>query len=150
STQAEVSINQKLQNSTNDPLDVTYTITPSIGSCPGEDFDLVVTVHPTPSILFSQEDQTLCTGSDSKEVTFTSDVVGATFTWTADPLGVQGVKTSGNSAIIPIQNLVNPTRSPITIEYKVNVKTSSGGTCSGVPKTYRITVNPSIEVIEDI
>jgi gliding motility-associated-like protein len=150
STQAETSIEQQLQNGTNSPLDITYTVTPVIGSCQGQNFTLVVTVQPAPSITFSVGDQNLCTGSDSKEVKFTSDVSGATFTWTSDPNGVTGVTTSGTSATIPIQSLINPTSSPITVEYKVNVKTSSGGTCSGVPKTYRITVNPSIAVSEDI
>lgn len=150
SSQAEVSIKQQLKNDTNGSIDVTYTITPSIGSCVGEDFVLVVTVQPAPNITFSEADQTLCTGSDSKEVKFTSDVLGATFTWTADAKGLQGVITSGTSGTIPVQSLVNPTTLPITLEYKVNVKTSSGGTCSGVPKTYRITVNPSINVAEDV
>ncbi|WP_339700180.1 PKD domain-containing protein [Algoriphagus aquimarinus] len=150
STQEEGSVKQQLSNSTNGPLNVTYTVTPAIGNCKGDDFTLVVTVQPAPSITFSQTDQNLCTGSDSKEVKFTSDVLGATFTWTANPKGVQGVTTSGTNAVIPVQSLINPTSAPITIEYKVNVKTSSGGTCSGVPKTYRITVNPSIAVKEEV
>lgn len=150
STQQETSVKQQLSNTTNGPINVIYTVTPAIGTCTGNDFDLVVTVQPAPSITFSQADQNLCTGSESKEVIFSSDVPGATFTWTADPKGVLGVTTSGRSAIIPIQSLINPTSVPITVEYKVNVKTSSGGTCSGVPKTYRITVNPSIEVAGDI
>ncbi|REG90702.1 PKD domain-containing protein [Algoriphagus antarcticus] len=150
STLAETSIKQQLQNSTNTPLDVTYTVTPTIGTCTGQDFALLVTIQPAPSITFSEEDQNLCTGSESKEVKFTSDVSGATFTWTADPKGVQGVTTSGTSATIPVQSLINPTRLPITVEYKVSVKTSSGGICSGAPKTYRITVNPSITIAEDI
>ncbi|GAA0878519.1 hypothetical protein GCM10009119_14870 [Algoriphagus jejuensis] len=150
SSQAESSIKQQLQNNTNGPLTAIYSVAPSIGVCAGGDFTLEVTVQPSPSITFSEGDQNLCTGASSKEVRFTSDVPGATFTWTADPKGVQGVVTSGTNALIPAQSLINPTRAPITVEYKINVETTLGGSCAGVPKTYRITVNPSIAVAEEV
>jgi gliding motility-associated-like protein len=150
STLATTSVKQQLKNTTNAPLDVIYTITPFLGSCPGNPFELTVNVQPAPSINFSESDQILCTGAISKPVKFSSEVAGAIFLWTADKKGVMGVIESGTGNEIPAQTLINPTNQPITLEYKVSVSTNTGSTCSGVPKTYRITVNPSITLIEQI
>lgn len=150
STQPVTSIKQLLLNTTNNPVEVVYTITPFLGACPGDLFELKVKVQPAPSINFSESDQTLCTGATSKAVNFSSDVAGATFEWTANPNGVTGVIASGSGNEIPSQTLSNSSDKPITVEYKVNVSTSSGGTCSGVPKVYRITVNPSLLINDDV
>src|SRR5690606_16226698 len=72
------------------------------------------------------------------------------FSWTADSKGVQGVLTSGSGNELPAQVLVNSSSLPVTVEYKVTVSTSTGGTCSGIPKTYRINVNPSITLSDQI
>lgn len=150
SIQAANSIKQQLQNTTNAPLDIIYTITPFLGSCSGNSFELKVTVQPAPSIIFSESDQTLCTGGTSKMVVFTSDVAGASFSWAVNPKGVAGVLASGTGNQLPAQTLTNPTNQPITLEFQVSISTSSGGTCSGVPKTYRITVNPSITITDEV
>lgn len=150
STQPATSIKQQLVNTTNSPLSVIYTITPVLGSCLGNPFELTVAVQPAPSITFSEQDQILCTGADSKAVKFSSGVVGATFSWTANSNGVGGVIGSGSGNEIQAQTLTNTTSQPITIEYKVSVSTTSGGSCSGVPKTYRITVNPSVTLTDQV
>jgi gliding motility-associated-like protein len=148
SNKPESALIQKLVNDTNAPIDVVFTLTPSIGACTGDSFQLKVSVQPSPSMTFSENDQVLCTGSSSKAVTISSDVPSATFSWTADPKGVLGVVASGSTGVIPAQNLINPTSSPITIEYQVNVKTNAGDSCSGAPRSYKITVNPSITLAE--
>jgi len=150
STQATTSIKQQLQNTTNVPLEVKYLILPFLGPCQGKPFELLVSVQPAPSINFSELDQIICTGSSSKAVLFSSDVAGASFTWIADSKGANGVITSGSGNELPSQFLTNPTSQPITIEYKVSVSTNSGGSCSGAPKTYRITVNPIIVISDKI
>lgn len=150
SAQPATSIKQQLINTTNSPLSVIYTITPVLGSCLGNPFELTVAVQPAPSITFSEQDQILCTGANSKAVKFSSDVVGATFSWTANSNGVGGVIGSGSGNEIPAQTLTNTTSQPITIEYKVSVSTTSGGSCSGAPKTYKIKVNPSITLTDQV
>jgi gliding motility-associated-like protein len=150
STQATPSVIQQLTNNSNTPLTAIYTITPFLGACPGDTFELEVTVQPAPSIVFSEPDQTLCTGASSLPVSFTSDVAGASFSWTAESKGVRGVITSGSGNLLPAQELVNNSSLPIVVEYNVSVNTTSGGVCSGSPKTFRITVNPSITLSEDI
>ncbi len=150
STQESNSIAQQLTNTTNSPIEVTYLITPKLGDCIGSSFKLDVSVQPSPSILFSEPDQSLCTGGVSKPVILSSTVVGATFSWTADANGALGVTFSGSGNEIPAQTLSNPTNQPITVEYKISVNTSGGGNCAGVPKIYKITVNPSVSLSEEI
>jgi gliding motility-associated-like protein len=145
STQPAGTISQQLTNTTNAPIKVIYTVNPILNNCKGKLFTIEVLVQPAPSTTFSESEQNLCTGSDSKQVQLSSDVSGATFSWNVDPKGVSGVITSGTD-VIPVQSLTNTTNQPITLEYKVSVKTSAGGACAGVPKTYRITVNPSVKL----
>ncbi len=143
------SVNQQLKNSTNTPLEATYTITPILGSCPGNPFELKVNVQPAPSIIFSESDQAICAGNASKVVQLSSDVAGATFSWTVDPKGLN-IPSSGIGNQIPSQAFTNTTNQPITLEYRVSVSTSLGGNCAGVPKIYRITVNPTITLSDTI
>ena len=150
STSPQISIQQNLLNELTVPLDIIYTISPSLGPCPGQPFELKVTVQPSPSINFSIQDQEICTGSQSQAINLTSEVAGAEFSWTVDSKGVEGTTPSGTGNQIPVQNLINSTTSPITVEYKVSVATNSGESCSGVPKIYKITVNPSISLTQDI
>lgn len=138
-------INQQLTNSSNELLEVVYTITPKLGDCLGEPFELKVKVSPSPSINFSISDQELCTGSSSNAVTLISDVAGATFSWTASPQ-IEGLISSGTESEIPSMNLVNTTNSPIEVRFEVLVNTTSGGTCAGTPRIYTITVNPEVQV----
>jgi|GEM_PF-914747 len=143
-TVAQSSISQTLQNTSDTPLEVIYTISPALGLCLGKPFELKVTVQPSQSILFSESDQSLCTGGTSKAVNFISPVSGAIFSWTAIYNGVTGGTPSGSGNQIPAQTLINPTNKPILVEYQVAVSISSGGSCAGIPKTYRITVNPTL------
>lgn len=150
SSQPSPSIKNTLINTLNEPRILIYQITPFIGTCPGKPFSLVVTVLPSANISFSIPDQVLCTGTSSEAISISSDVASATFSWTAVANGVAGVSLSGNGNTIPIQNLTNPTSNPITVEYKVTAFTGSQNSCSGIPQIYRITVNPSISLIEDV
>ena len=150
STVPSPSIENLLLNSTNGPINLLYQITPFLGTCPGRPFSLIVTVQPSPGISFSVPDQNLCTGTSSEEVLISSAVPGATFSWTASANGVEGVSLSGEGNTIPVQNLINPTVNPITVEYQVTAFTGSQESCSGIPQIYTITVNPSISLIEEV
>ncbi|WP_113922726.1 PKD domain-containing protein [Cognataquiflexum aquatile] len=150
SSQPSPSILNTLTNTTNGPLDLVYQITPFLGECPGDPFSLKVTVLPSAGISFSIPDQVLCTGTSSEEILISSDVAAATFSWTAIANGVQGVTLSGSGNKIPVQNLTNPTANPITVEYRVTAFTGSQNSCSGIPQIYKITVNPSISLIEEV
>ena len=49
-------INESLTNTTTEPVDVDYNITPSINGCPGTPFPLTVTVNPTPVVTSAIQD----------------------------------------------------------------------------------------------
>jgi gliding motility-associated-like protein len=138
-------ISQQLINTSNQLQEVRYLITPKLGDCPGDPFELLVKVAPSPSINFSVPDQILCTGSTSQEVSLSSDVTGATFSWTASPQ-ITGLISSGTGPEIPAMTLENPTNSPIEIRFEVLVNTNTAGSCSGTPRIYTITVNPDIAI----
>jgi large repetitive protein len=143
-------IQNTLTNNSNTIQTLTYQINPFLGTCPGSPFTLTVTVQPSPAVSFSIEDQVLCTGTSSEEVLLSSDVANATFSWTAVANGVQGVALTGTGNVIPVQALVNPTPNPITVIYQVRAATNSQPACPGVPEVYRITVNPSITLLNDV
>jgi large repetitive protein len=150
SVEKQSSITQTLSNETNIPLSVTYTVIPYLGNCVGSPFELEVTVQPSPSINFSLPAQTLCTGDSSEEIIISSDVIDAQFSWTANPNGAEGVTLSGTGNSIPVQTITNPTNSPILVEYFVIASTSTANSCSGNPKVYTITVNPTITLNSSI
>ncbi|MGM0947017.1 MAG: PKD domain-containing protein [Bacteroidota bacterium] len=139
-------ISQQLVNTSNQLQEVRYLITPKLGDCTGDPFELLVKVAPSPSINFSVPDQILCTGSTSQAVTLSSDVTGATFSWTASPQVTGLSSTSGTGPEIPAMTLENPTNAPIEIRFEVLVNTNTAGSCSGTPRVYTITVNPDITI----
>lgn len=139
-------IQQTLTNDTNEVLTILYTVTPVQGGCVGDPFELVISVQPAPSLEFSIPEQEICTGSTTDEVVLSSDVSGASFSWKVDPKGLQGVIESGTNNLIPAQSIVNPFSESITLDYQVLVSSSEGSNCSGIPRTYRITVFPEINI----
>lgn len=150
STTPQPRIEQTLTNDTNTPLTIIYTVIPQQGGCLGSPFELAVTVQPAPSLEFSIPEQSICTGTMTEEVALSSDVSGAGFSWTVDPKGLQGVIQSGTNNLIPAQTIVNPFTEAITLDYRVVVNSSEGSSCSGIPRTYRITVFPEIAIKADI
>lgn len=149
SNESKDSIEQEIVNSSNTPENVIYTLTPFLGDCPGSPFTLTVLVQPAPKINFSLENQILCTGNESQEVSISSDVSNAVFSWTSLSNGVLGVAPSGTN-LIPAQNLINPTSEPINVEFLVIASLGEQTTCEGLPKVYTITVNPSISINDEI
>ncbi|WP_194973226.1 PKD domain-containing protein [Aquiflexum lacus] len=147
--EAQNTIPIELVNNSDNPETVIYNITPFLGICQGQSFLLSVTVLPSPAIEFSLSDQTLCTGSESQEVLISSNVADAVISWTSVANGVSGVLPNGNGTI-PIQNLFNPTSEPITVEFIVFASTGGQSNCEGLPKTYQITVNPTLSVVDEV
>ena len=139
-------ISQQLTNLSNAVQEAVYTISPSLGACSGETFELIVKVAPSPAIEFSEDDQNICTGDTTIAVMLSSDVDGASFSWTAAPQ-IPGLIESGTGPEIPAMTLENSTSSPIEVKFEVLVDSNSGvGSCSGTPRIYTITVNPEIAI----
>ena len=144
------SITQTLENTTNVPKQIIYTVTPisdGVGNCVGDTFDITVTVNPTPTIA----DETLTTCS-SNTVTFipSGDGVGGTdivpvnttYTWTfVDNVSVSGESTSTSSGeAFFSQTLVNNDSSPQAVDYQVTPISDLG--CIGQPFIVTIFVDP--------
>ena len=143
------SISQTLINTTDQIATATYTVTPKSGSCNGTTFQVVVTVNPSPKVVFSDADniQEICSGNASAVVNLSSITTGdVVFSWTSTlQAGITGALLSGNSTIPP-QILSNSTNAPIDVTYRAKAILNSSTTCPGDEFEYKITVNPIVKV----
>ena len=143
---AELTVNGTLTNATSSAHTATYTVSPTSGSCPGVDFDVIVTVNPYPVI--ANTTSTTCTG-----VAFTNtpsntlpDVVpaGTTYSWGLPVVtgGMTGGAIGAAQASIG-GTLVNTTNTLQTATYTV---TPTFGSCSGASFDVVVTVNPKATI----
>jgi len=138
-------IGQNLQHTGSSPVTVTYTIIPAGPAstfCPGPAVTRNVVVNPTAE-LNDPADQTVCNGSSSTAVTFTTNRTGGTttYSWTNSNTTI-GLGASGNGNI-PSFTAINAGTSPVSATITV---TPSFEGCPGTPQTFTITVNPSAQV----
>ncbi|RYY28632.1 MAG: hypothetical protein EOP41_03085 [Sphingobacteriaceae bacterium] len=133
------SITESLVNTTSAPIAVTYTIVPKTNGCNGTSFTYTILVNPTPTLSNASFSQVICTETSSVPVTLTSNVSGATFSWTATASpGITGFTASGTE-LIPAQNLVNTGSAAGNVSYQIKTFYND---CEGISYTYNITVNP--------
>ncbi len=139
------SIGQTLVNGTDQTATATYMVTPKSGTCSGTPFPAVITVNPSPKVVFSGLNQKICSGSDSSIINLSSPTTGSvTFNWTATiPAGITGATASGSNTI-PVQTLINTTANPLTVIYTATATITNGIVCQGQLYNYSITVNPAI------
>jgi len=143
---AQTSVFGTLTNSTTTTQTATYTVTPTIGSCSGSTFTVVATINPTPTVS-TPTSQVLCNGSSSTAVTFSGTVAGTTYFWTNNNTAI-GLAANGNGNISSF-TATNSTNAPIVATITVTPIYSNGGqSCSGTPKTFTITVNPTPTVAD--
>ncbi|RLD61640.1 MAG: hypothetical protein DRJ05_02150, partial [Bacteroidetes bacterium] len=92
-------IAQTLYNNTSQPGTVTYTLTPSIGTCDGVLVNVDVVVNPTGQVD-DPADQVVCNTDNTTLVTFTTTNTGGTTTyaWTNDDTSI-GLAASGSGDI---------------------------------------------------
>jgi len=137
------------QNGTSNSLTGTITVTPTYlsngVSCTGIVQTFTIQVIPSPTVDVVQN-LTLCNGSQSNVVSFTSPVANTTFSWTNANANV-GLAVSGNGAI-PIftaanASSVNVLSSLVSVTATVVV---NGVTCSGTPLNFNINVNPNTTI----
>ncbi len=116
---------------------VIYTITPTSGACIGDPITDTITVNPVPLVMDSTLSQTICSGNTTS-IVLSSNVVGATFSWTVIQTGVSGA-SAGTDSIIS-QLLTATGTSAGTAVYSI---TPYSNGCSGIPMLDTITVNPN-------
>ncbi len=127
-----------LTNTTNAPVTVTFTITPSANGCTGTPITATVLVNPTPNAVSTPAAQTICTGSAITTIALTGNVAGTTYSWTRDNTAtVTGIAASGTGNISG--TLTNTTTAPVTVTFTI---TPSANGCTGTPITATVIVNP--------
>lgn len=98
------SITGNLVNTTDLPINVDYTITPTVSTCSGTPFTVTITVNPSP--IVNQISTSICSGNaiTVTPTNLTNGVIptGTVFTWNApNQSGVTG-GVSGTGSSIPI------------------------------------------------
>ncbi len=141
-------ISGTLTNTTNTPITVTFTITPTANGCPGTPVTATVLVNPTPTVN-AVANQVLCNGAATTAVTFTGTVSsppGTVYNWTNTQSSI-GLASTGSGNIASF-TATNTGTAPVVATIQVTPSyTNAGVTCSGTPTSFTITVNPTAIVI---
>jgi gliding motility-associated-like protein len=130
------SISEVLNNTTTEPITVTYVYTLTANGC-SKTTNITVAVNPTP-ILTSLLSRVVCNNA-AFTYTATSATANTTFSWTrATVSGISNSAGNGTSGIIN-ETLINTTTAPIVVNYQITL-TANG--CSNT-QTLAVTVNPT-------
>ena len=132
-------------NSGTTPLTATFSVVASITNngvtCTGTPVQFTVTVNPSPTIN-AISNKTACAGASVPSVVFSSNIPGATFSWsrTNEAIGLGINSGTGN---IPAFTAINSGITPLTATFSAVASfTNNGVTCTGTPIQFTITVNP--------
>ncbi len=141
-------------NSTTTNQVATVSVTPVFTnagiSCTGTPQSFTITVNPTAEVN-QPSDQVICNGASTAAIVFsTINTTGTTtYSWTNDNTSI-GLASTGNSNINAFI-VTNTTTIPQVATIVVTPTYTSGGvSCVGLPKTFRITVNPTANVVQPI
>ncbi|MCB9345381.1 MAG: HYR domain-containing protein [Lewinellaceae bacterium] len=135
-------ISGTLTNTTNAAVTVTFTITPSANGCQGSPIMATVVVNPLPQVN-AVANMTYCVGSIVPQVVFTSNVSGATFSWSRTNEAI-GLGTNSGTGNVPSFTATNAGTAPLTATFSVVATyTNNGVSCNGTPIQFTITVNPN-------
>jgi len=134
-------LNQTLFNSGFNTEWVTYHVTPAANLCPGPVTDYTVTVYPTPNLTNTPLNQSQCNNLLTN-ITLTSSVAGAGFTWTCTPSSPLITGWSNNAIPSTSLNhqLINSSNTPETVTYLI---TPAANGCNGPSSNYTVTVFPT-------
>ena len=131
-------ISGTLTNTTNAPITVTFTITPTANSCPGTPTTATVLVNPTPNAVATPSSQGECSGTPITTIVLTGNVSGTTYAWTRDnTANTPGIASSGSGNISG--TMTNSTGVSQLTTFTI---TPTANGCAGTPITATVTVNP--------
>jgi gliding motility-associated-like protein len=132
-----------ITNSTANPLQLVYSVTPFANGCSGAALNYTITVNPSPTVIFSTGNQTICSGATTTLVNLTTSTNNATIAWNVSvPGGLQGVNTLSGTTQIPAYTLLNNTQGNLSATFTATASTGGGAVCPGISSTYTITVSP--------
>jgi gliding motility-associated-like protein len=139
------------KNNTSNPIISTISVTPSVNSCVGNTQTFTITVNPATSVIFSQNNQSICSGESSTEVTLSSQTAGVDLSWEVQqPKGISEALQLTGTNTIPSQTLTNTTNAPIDLIYKAKATQASANACSGIENNYTITIFPRPSIKENL
>ncbi len=143
-------ISGTLTNTTNGPVLVTFTITPTYTNggttCSGTPVTATVLVNPL-AVVDPVANQVVCNNDVTAAVNFTSPTTGGTivYNWTNNLPSI-GLAAAGTGNIAAF-TATNPGTAPVVATITVTPSYTNGGiACVGTPSTFTITVNPSGQV----
>lgn len=113
-----------------------FAATPTLNTCVGTAQNFTITVNPLP-VLTAVTSQTICPGSNTSAINFTSNPAGATVSWTNSNTNI-GIGASGNGNIAPFTG-TNAGLTSLTGNF---IATPTLNTCVGPTLTFDITVSP--------
>ncbi len=135
-TSGSVSISESLDNTTVNPVAVTYTYTLTANGCTNSQF-VTVTVNPTPTLFPTPLVGTICDG-DTFSFLQNSQTPGVTYSWSR--ASVTGITNPDASGVDDINEMLfNSTPDPITVDY---VDTLHINGCM-TTETVSVVVNPT-------
>ncbi|MBM3430144.1 MAG: T9SS type B sorting domain-containing protein, partial [Bacteroidetes bacterium] len=115
------------------------TVTPTDGYCSGQSTSFTITVKPRPDLFLSQYYDSLCAGSQTDLINFSSSLPGTTYSWIGN-LNVGYTPNNGTGSSIGSVTGVNSGNTPLTDSIFVS---SFNNGCAGDIDTLTITVNPT-------
>ncbi len=147
--------NDQYFNTTQNPINATYTIAPSTSAgCIGNDYQVVLTVNAAPAVA-TNLNATVCSTNASGIVLATTSTSAAAANYNITNIVISSglSQTSGNVgfprngvATTEIQNdkftNTNTTNAPLTVTY--TIVPVSGAGCFGPPKDIVLTVEPTV------
>ena len=129
-------ISQTLTNSGYSIAGVTYNVTPTANGCTGVSGDYIVTVNPKPDVSNNPLSSQVCSET-SPDVSLTSNVSGATFSWTATPSSGNVTGYGPGSGLVISQVLTNSGFNVETVTYNIIPAANS---CPGTAVNYIVSV----------
>jgi hypothetical protein len=118
------------------PVTATISVTPTANGCAGTTQTFTITVNPSPTVN-PIGNLTYCNTASGAAINFGSATTGASFAWTSSANVGFGTSGSGN---IPAFTATNSGTTAITATVSV---TATANGCTGVVRTFTITVNPT-------
>lgn len=136
-------LNFTLVNSTNSVQTAVYMVTPDSAGCPGNTFNVTVTVNPTPTLGIALATQNICSGTAITPIALTNPngVPGTTtYSWTRNnTTNITGLPSGGGTPIAGI--LTNNTGVQQTTTFTITAISEEG--CPSVAGTAVVIVDPS-------
>jgi hypothetical protein len=129
-------------NTTNAPILVTFTITPTAAGCVGTPVTATVLIQPTTTAVATPAFQTSCSGSAITPIVFTSPVANTVYRWTRDNVATAtGIAANGTGNIAG--TLTTTATTPVIVTFTI-IPSING--CDGPAIIATDTVRPTPSV----